>query len=86
MARFDSTSLTPDAGADAARLQFLLKLDERDIRCLGDGDEDIIGGFCSMSASGLIHSDDSQIGRSSPSSHYESRHCRQRHPSRSPPA
>ena len=51
MARFDSTSLTPDAGADAARLQLLRKLDERDIRCLGDGDEDIIGGFCSMSAS-----------------------------------
>ena len=36
--------------------------------------------------SGLIHSDDSQIGRSSPSSHYESRNCRQRHASRSPPA
>jgi hypothetical protein len=32
--------------------------------------------------SGLIHSDDSQIGRSSPSSHYESRNCRQRHASR----
>src|ERR1700719_5124605 len=26
-------------------------------------------------ASGLIHSDDSQIGRSSSSSHYESRNC-----------
>ena len=37
-------------------------------------------------ASGLIHSDDSQIGRSSSSSHYESRNCRQRHASRSPPA
>jgi hypothetical protein len=37
-------------------------------------------------SSGLIHSDDSQIGRSSPSSHYESRNCRQRHASRSPPA
>ncbi len=36
--------------------------------------------------SGLIHSDDSQIGRSSPSSHYESRNCRQRHATRSPPA
>ena len=36
--------------------------------------------------SGLIHSDDSQIGRSSSSSHYESRNCRQRHASRSPPA
>ncbi len=36
--------------------------------------------------SGLIYSDDSQIGRSSPSSHYESRNCRQRHASRSPPA
>jgi hypothetical protein len=39
-----------------------------------------------QAASGLIHSDDSQIGRSSPSSHYESRNCRQRHASRSPPA
>ena len=39
-----------------------------------------------IQASGLIHSDDSQIGRSSPSSHYESRNCRQRHASRSPPA
>jgi predicted ATP-dependent endonuclease of OLD family len=37
-------------------------------------------------ASGLIHSDDSQIGRSSSSSHYESRNCRQRHARRSPPA
>ena len=40
----------------------------------------------SSGTSGLIHSDDSQIGRSSPSSHYESRNCRQRHASRSPPA
>jgi uncharacterized protein len=37
-------------------------------------------------SSGLIHSDDSQIGRSSSSSHYESRNCRQRHASRSSPA
>jgi hypothetical protein len=47
----EEASERPDAGADAARLQLLLKLDERDIRCLGDGDEDIIGGLCSMSAS-----------------------------------
>ena len=32
-----------------------------------------------------IRSDDTQIGRSSPSSHYESGNCRQRHASRSPP-
>jgi hypothetical protein len=42
--------------------------------------------YLNETASGLIHSDDSQIGRSSPSSHYESRNCRQRHASRSPPA
>ena len=35
-------------------------------------------------ASGLIHSDDSQIGRSSSSSLYESRHCRDCHPNGSP--
>jgi signal transduction histidine kinase len=35
-------------------------------------------------ASGLIHSGDSQKARSSSSSGYESRNCRQRHPSRPP--
>src|SRR5580700_10099707 len=50
---------------------------------VGDGGWDQLFGCL---ASGLIHSDDSQIGRSSPSSHYESRNCRQRHASRSPPA
>ena len=37
-------------------------------------------------SSGLIHSDDSQIGRSSSSSLHESRNCRQRHAGRSPSA
>ena len=36
--------------------------------------------------SGLIHSDDSQIDRSSSSSLHESRNCRQRHASRPPSA
>src|SRR6478735_6072970 len=36
------------------------------------------------SASGLIHSDDSQIGRSSSSSLYESKHCRDCHPNGHP--
>jgi hypothetical protein len=36
--------------------------------------------------SGLIHSGDSQIARSSSSSRHESRNCRQRHPSGSPSA
>jgi multiple sugar transport system permease protein len=36
--------------------------------------------------SGLIHSDDSQIGRSSSNSVDESRNCRQRHAGRSPSA
>jgi hypothetical protein len=47
--------------------------------------KDWLWGSC-WSSSGLIHSDDSQIGRSSSSSHYESRNCRQRHASRSSPA
>jgi hypothetical protein len=34
--------------------------------------------------SGLIHTDDSQIARSSSSSRHESRNCRQRHPGRPP--
>jgi hypothetical protein len=37
-----------------------------------------------MLASGLIHSDDSQIARSGSSSRHESRNCRQRHPSGPP--
>src|SRR6476661_3768652 len=37
-----------------------------------------------LDTSGLIHSDDSQIGRSSSSSLYESRHCRDCHPNGSP--
>ncbi len=37
-------------------------------------------------SSGLIHSDDSQIVRSSSSSHHESRNCRERHPSGPPSA
>ena len=37
-------------------------------------------------ASGLIHSGDSQIARSSSSSRHESRNCRQRHAGRSPSA
>src|SRR2546430_720560 len=39
-----------------------------------------------MLASGLIHSGDSQIARSSSSSGHESRNCRQRHPSGLPSA
>ena len=35
---------------------------------------------------GLIHSDDSQIVRSSSSSHHEGRNCRERYPSGSPSA
>lgn len=35
-------------------------------------------------ASGLIHSDDSQMERSSSSSGHESRNCRERHPSGPP--
>jgi Mn2+/Fe2+ NRAMP family transporter len=38
--------------------------------------------YIGMAFSNLVASDDSQIGRSSPSSHYESRNCRQRHASR----
>ena len=39
-------------------------------------------GPCPLKASGLIHTDDSQIARSSSSSRHESRNCRQRHPGR----
>ena len=40
----------------------------------------------SLNASGLIHSDDSQIARSSSSSRHESRNCRQGHARRPPSA
>ena len=49
----------------------------------------IIGGDpvkLGLAASGLIHSGDSQIARSSSSSRYESRHCRERHARRPPSA
>src|ERR1700730_11868626 len=62
-------------------------LSEAQIACTGHkGNVDLWQGVHLKDASGLIHSDDSQIGRGSSSSHYESRNCRQRHASRSPPA
>ena len=39
-----------------------------------------------LAASGVIHSDDSQIVRSSSSSRHESRNCCERHPGRPPSA
>ena len=55
--------------------------------CLADSRCSVLPDFrarVSRSPSGLIHSDNSQIGRSSSSSLYESRYCRDCHPNGSP--
>ena len=52
----------------------------------GSGADDVLRAGWSREPSGLIHSDDSQIGRSSSSSRHESRDSRQRHAGRSPSA
>ena len=58
--------------------------DDREPAVIREPDEDI--GATADDPSGLIHSGDSQIARSSSSSRHESRNCRQRHAGRSPSA